>query len=531
MRPTVLSLFSTCLAFSTPDAAAQGVGQYLEAGQLSSTATAADDELGHAVAIRGDIAVVGSPQVGAGVGAVHVYQRSGSNWSSMTELAVLTPSDGGTLDRFGAAVAIDGDTIVVGSPSHDIGGSIAEGAVYVFVEPPGGWASANETAKLTSLVREQAANFGFAVAIDGDTVAVGAPATASLTGAAYVFEKPVGGWSSNTETAKLIASDVSIFDLFGDSVAVSGSTVVAGAPKVSSAGTAYVFEKPVGGWSSGTELARMTASDQADVRAVAIEGDTVVFGGVTVNFMPPGPAAGAAYLFEKPPGGWVDATEDAILTASDAVGFMFLGESLDLRGGTLAVGSTRAQVGGSPVGKVYVFEKPASGWATSTETTQLTGSSVGLSDQFGFSVAVDGEILVGAPFAGADVGAAFVYESPTLLSGSGCGLPVVQASGSKRIGTTLRVSFGSCSNEALVGLVVGTPRSTPISFTGSVPCGDVTSCLLSCTPVTVLHGATFSTIVENDPSLVGTTLCLQGLCFEPDPCLRITDMTTFVVTN
>src|SRR5439155_1428560 len=140
-----------------------------------------------------------------------------------------------------------------------------QGAAYVFVKPGGGWASGPETAKLTASDGAPGDELGQSVAVSGDgaTVVAGAPAT-SNQGAAYVFAKPGGGWASGPETAKLTASDGAPGDDLGRSVAVSGdgSTIAAGAPD-SSHGAAYVFVKPGGGWANASQTAKLTASDGA----------------------------------------------------------------------------------------------------------------------------------------------------------------------------------------------------------------------------------------------------------------------------
>ncbi len=99
------------------------------------------------------------------------------------------------------------------------------------------------------------------VGADGDDVGANAD-----QGSAYVFVKPGGGWVSATETAKLTASDGAASDHLGTSVAVSGDTVVVGRPSTVARlgqGSAYVFVKPGGGWVSATETAKLTASDGA----------------------------------------------------------------------------------------------------------------------------------------------------------------------------------------------------------------------------------------------------------------------------
>ena len=129
----------------------------------------------------------------------------------------LSPSDGQNGAEFGIAVAIDGDTVVVGTEEF--------GAAYVFVKPAGGWANMTQTAELTFSEKESA--FGYSVAISGNTIVVGCGAN-TTPGAACVFVKPPTGWANMTETAELTASDGLMGSGLGDSVAISGNTVLAG---------------------------------------------------------------------------------------------------------------------------------------------------------------------------------------------------------------------------------------------------------------------------------------------------------------
>ena len=210
--------------------------------------------------------------------------------------AKLTASDGARSDFFGRSVAVSGDTIVVSAVGHDIGANTNQGSTYVFVKPAGGWSGAlTESAKLIAADGAFDDQFGKSVAVDGDTIVVGAAFdddTGGLSqGSAYVFVKPAGGWSGTlTHNAKLTASDGAAIDIFGSSVAVSGDTVVVGAGgddigAKGNQGSAYVFVKPAGGWSGAlTQNAKLTASDglASDFFAntgVALIGDTIVVGG------------------------------------------------------------------------------------------------------------------------------------------------------------------------------------------------------------------------------------------------------------
>jgi hypothetical protein len=185
-------------------------------------------------------------------------------------------------------------------------------------------------AKLTAsdgVIRD---NFGHSVAIEGDTVVVGASGSLSPVGqpgSVYVFVKAPGGWSGRlTETAKLTASDAAAGDHFGHSVAINGGTIVVGAFQDdvggnNAQGSAYVFVEPGGGWGGSlTETAKLTSSDGGAVdlfgSSVAISGDTVVVG-AQLHHVGGNTAQGAAYVFVEPAGGWGGSlTETAKLTAS-----------------------------------------------------------------------------------------------------------------------------------------------------------------------------------------------------------------------
>ena len=202
--------------------------------------------------------------------------------------ATLTASNAAVNDYFGHSVAVDGDTVLIGASGRDSG----KGAVYAFTKPEtdGGWVSTSTAAKLTAETRGDDDYFGRSVAIDGDTIVVGADEAENTvdgsqvkTGSAYVFTKPGTGWATDTETAKLTASDSAATDKFGYAVALDGDIVVVGAyGNDSSRGSAYVFTKPGTGWANGIETAQLTASDAADNdrfgSSVAIDDDTVVIG-------------------------------------------------------------------------------------------------------------------------------------------------------------------------------------------------------------------------------------------------------------
>ena len=396
---------------------------------------------GDGVAIDGDTAVAGAPRDddgGTDSGAVYVFTRDASgNWSQQAKLTALDPAAD---DFFGfRSVAVSGDTVVVGASADDdynLTGcgnftSCNSGSAYVFVRPAAGWSDATEDAKLTASDAEKFDNFGVSVSVSGDTVVVGAwqdnagcPGTQEScnSGSAYVFVRPVGGWTGSlNEQARLMASDAAFEDVFGNGVSVSGDTVVVGASRDDDgglgSGSAYVFVEPAGGWSGVlNQQAKLTASDAAASdffgAFVSVDGGTVVVG----SFLDDdgGSGSGSAYVFERPGAGWSDATEDAKLTASDAAINDQFGFSVSVNGDTVAVGARGDDDGGSGSGSAYVFERPGAGWSDATEDTKLTASDASADDGFsGGFVSVSGDTLViGSPGdddGGTNSGSAYVY--------------------------------------------------------------------------------------------------------------------------
>ncbi len=341
-------------------------------------------------------------------------------WVQEAELAA---SDGRSYDDLGYSIAVSGNTVVIGAPGASINGQTSQGAAYVFVEPGNGWGNMTQTAKLTASDGNAQDDFGVSVSIDGNTIVVGSPYNNRL-GAAYVFVEPSGGWDNMTQTAKLTASDAVAFDYFGYAVAISGNTVVVGEPRANVAaafqGAAYVFVKPAKGWGNKTQNAKLTASDGGSDDAlgssVAVSGNTLVAG---APGWPSGLDQGAAYLFVKPANGWTNATQTSRMLASNGTAGDELGFSTSISGATAAAGARFKKVRGNTAqGAAYVYVEPQSGWRVhEIENAELTTSDGQAGDELGYSVSVNGtSVLVGA--AGATVsgnvgqGAAYLYIQP-----------------------------------------------------------------------------------------------------------------------
>jgi hypothetical protein len=145
-----------------------------------------DDLLGYSAAVQGDTLVLGAPGDADGTGAVYVFRRAGDSW---TQTAKLTASDAATDSFLGSSVAIEGDTIVAGADTADVGQNADQGAVYTFART--GAPARTQTAKLTASDGAKGAFLGLSVAIDGDTIVAGAPfdniEESAAQGSVYTF--------------------------------------------------------------------------------------------------------------------------------------------------------------------------------------------------------------------------------------------------------------------------------------------------------------------------------------------------------
>ncbi len=429
------------LTLSVDDAGAQYpliVDPFIERATLTASDGAAGDQFGF-VGVDGDTIVVGAfmDDVGATAdqGSAYVFVRPASGWSGpLVEQARLIASDGATGDAFGLQVAVSGDTVVVGARFDDIATRVDQGSAYVFVRPPGGWSGTlTESAKLTASAGAPQDLFGDRVAIDGDTIVVGArfddiPGGCLFCdpiinrGSAYVFVRPASGWSGNlTQNATLNSTAISAVE-FGVSVAIRDATVVVGAWRSSfDRGAAHVFVRPAAGWSGNLfPNASLFASDAVagDLFGVSVglSGDTVAVGAYRDDT---GPTTdhGSAYVFVRPSSGWSgNLTQSAKLTASDGAANDEFGNPLAVSGDTIVVGAVIDDVGANAdQGSVYVFREPAGGWSGAlNEDEKLVASDGAASDLFGNSVSMSGNaIVVGVPRRdsgpNADQGTAYVF--------------------------------------------------------------------------------------------------------------------------
>jgi hypothetical protein len=421
----------------------RGANEFANRAYVKASNSGAGDKFGNDVDISGDVMVVGAPyedgssasdglgmdnNVASNAGAAYVFVRDGlGNWSQQ---AYLKPDVLDANDNFGIAVAVDGDTIVVGAtgddanlpgvnPSPDVNGLGNSGAAYVYVRDGEQWVL---DAKLKAAHLATNYKFGISLDISEDTVIVGAPGDDSNSssiingetsvfnyslgdsGAAYIFARnPKGVWQ---QQAYLKSSNPSSNDQFGISVAIDKDSVVVGAHLEDTSfwesGAAYVFVREQGLWSQQAMLKASNVQNHMKMaRSVDIHGDTVVAGSTKEDTT--ARDSGAAYVFIRDNhGSW---SQQAQLKAANAQAFDQMGLSVAIHGGTIAVGAitedsnlTGIQLGAptdmnnsaSNSGAVYVFTRDGSSW---TQQAYVKATNPGANDQFGHYLSLDGDVL------------------------------------------------------------------------------------------------------------------------------------------
>jgi hypothetical protein len=366
-----LSQAGAALVFSRTGAA------WSQQATLVSLDLESGDRFAGAVAIDGDTLVAGAVgKVLAGVGragAAYVFVRSGSSW---TQQHKLVASDAALFDNFGYSVALSGDTLLVAANADDVNNIINAGSVYVFVRAGGAWTQQSKLSASDAGFGEQ---FGQVVALDGDTALIGAPFDnhppfLSGAGSAYVFVRSNGAW---TQQQKLLAFDAAPFDTFGYSVALSGDTALVGAPAddhsgFSDAGSAYAYTRSGSTWTLQQKLTSLAPGvDQNSGNAVALSGSVALVAQSSVDNIDPSDP-GAVYAYSRSGATW---SYETTLWPGDAANGDEFGAAVALDGTTALVGSLETL----PVGAGYVFELQTSPALYCTAKTNSQGCAPTLS--------------------------------------------------------------------------------------------------------------------------------------------------------
>lgn len=381
-------------------------------GRLLAGSPVAADNFGIAVDVDGDSIIVGAFRrdtvIGNDAGSAVVFVSSGGGWSRQAE---LVPMESSVDARFGRAVAISGDTAVVGAFRDGFSSFDDRGVAYVFVRSGGTW---TQQAVLLSDLSGANDHFGISVALDGDTAVVGAnndnPGQGFFTGSAYVFVRTGTSW---TREAVLRASDAAAGDLFASSLAITGDTVVSGAPgdTPAAAGAAYVFTRDEGAWSEAQKLE--VGGSQGVGASVAVSGDTVLVGAPRDDSVASDAGAVHAFVFD---GTWM--LQDTLLPGEGAASDNF-GSSVALSGDSALIGAILDDtVAGEDAGSARYYLRSGTDWQ---EQPLLAAAENSAGDNFGASVALSGEdLVIGAyqdDIAGNDnAGAAYAWIRDTIFA-------------------------------------------------------------------------------------------------------------------
>lgn len=402
-----LALLALCLVVLLAPGHASAHTVAVEVDLLAPTAPMTGSRAGLAIAIDGDRALVGIPGAfGASGGAVVAFSRTGGAWT--LDQTITDPDTDTTGDTFGWSVALSGTVAVIGAPGD--GGSARPGGAWRF-ERTGGttpWVG-------TRLVAPGGtpAQFGTSVAISASFIVVGAPATESsmTTGGAVVVY-------ANDGTGAVLVSDAATVngDLFGTSVAVSGNTLLVGAPSNdhtgTNAGAAYAFDLVGSTWTpAATPFQPLGTSDYG--RSVALSmGGLLAAVGAPQDSSDGVSGGGAAYVYQRAAlGPWPDVGMGTTLVGTNRSPSDFFGSSVALSGTDLVVGAPYDEDGAAmDAGSAYLFSLRASSWV---EVARFHASGGAAADRLGTSVAVSGTtVLAGVPRPAGRDGFAAVFPFP-----------------------------------------------------------------------------------------------------------------------
>lgn len=360
---------------------------------FSEAATLADPDgpgplFGWSVAVDGNTAVVGDREVAAGggfgIGAVYVYVRSGTVWSHQQTLRIPS-ADIPTNEQFGWDVAIDGDTLVAGT--NDTQGQLPAGRAYVFVRSGSVWAQQEILAPPDPTDN----SFGSYVAISGETIIAsgfGDDVPAGIgAGSAWVFVRSAGAWMLE---AHLSAPDGEAQANFGRAVAIDGDTAVIGAHRddngALNAGAAYVFVRSRRTWSLEQKIGADVPEASAQFGgSVDVDCDRVIVG--NLRDAPTSPP-GAAFVFVRSAGVWSMQQQLVTIAAQAADAF---GWSVAIEGDHAVVGAYLADAGAVNGGRASIFTLDSDTWV---ESGMLTPSMPIANSGFAFDVAIGGDVAV-----------------------------------------------------------------------------------------------------------------------------------------
>ena len=335
---------------------------------------------GSAVDSTADFAVVGAPDddlLGTNTGSANIFKRTGTRWAEEMKIFGVAAT---LEDRFGAAVAIEGDLAAIGAPGKLQG----RGAVFLYRRVGNGWWNYEGT--LTAFDAPLGAAFGSAIAIENETIFVGAPGTLNGlgSGSVYVFTHESGMW---LQDQKLESDQLTDGDMLGCSIAVHGGTVAIGAPGhesggVTNSGSVLIFEESAGIYTESLMLSAETPSPFATFGySLDVNHDHLLVGAPGENV-----DSGAAYLHNRLASMWINQQkiepEDI-----DESGLFGADVGLDVKTAVIS-----APAAGSDQGQVVIYRKSGLDWIKEAPLSPVSDRIAG--DFYGSSLSCQLPFLI-----------------------------------------------------------------------------------------------------------------------------------------
>ncbi len=348
--------------------------------------------------------------------AIKDVTRNDVNVSPATSVTKIVGNESGERSFYGYDVAIDGNTAVVGAYNEMVG-PYRQGAAYVYVWNGSSWVHQQ---KLAAAPNSSGMDFGWSVAISGDTIMIGGPtygcsASAVSCGAVYFFGRSGTTW---TEQQRVIASDFEDSHLFGYDVAISGDSAIVGevGNVIVEPGSAYFLQRSGGVWTEVQNVEHGGDTDDDFGWGVAIEGDTAVIG-----FPRYGNYTGGACVYDRTGSAW---TRSSCLLPNDPSQGSQFGNTIDISGDSVLIGAPYSNTANGGAGYVFVREA-GGGWR---QEVKLTAPDAAPGDGLGAGVAIDGDrVVLGAWQHNSGTGAAYTFSR--CLNDWGFGEKLVAADG------------------------------------------------------------------------------------------------------
>ncbi len=373
------------------------------------------DETGTGVALKGRVAAVSAwlqDSAGTDSGSIYVYRLLDNGWTPWQK---LIPSDLHANDRLGWAMAIDDTRIAIGAHLADAAGADS-GAVFTYRLEDDSWV---EEQKIVPWDGGPGDRFGSAIALDGEWLVAGSfyhDGRGADAGAAYVYRFDGTSWQN---FQKLEPAQIESYDWTGRAVCVQGATIGVGVPHSDAAGydagAVVIYAFNGASWIESATLAPPATTQQFEFgMALDLEDDTLVVGAPSIYAAP---ATGSVYVFRRAGGGWL---LDQELPDPSVIPGGRYGLTVAVSRDKLVVGAQRDDFGAPESGSATVFTRTAGAWSL---TDRLLGSGSGPGSMFGHSVAIEGNhVLAGARRDDAvdtDTGAFYIFHLNEDCDGNG----------------------------------------------------------------------------------------------------------------